>query len=186
MQSYIETNPWEIKISQTRTILPRLNFTKNLLTEILDGISNEKSSLSKHNKQNIVGLETYSESELELIQKEKLVYFTIHTLTQIQRQLDGLTHVDLIPQIIPTLIPTIRGISSMLHDRYPKHSFQLCEVSSILGSILMDSASITEACFDFKQSNLDSSILLDEAKLIVDSKLNKLYPNLDSFTGNNA
>ena len=50
----------------------------------------------------------------------------------------------------------------------------------------MDSASITEAQFDFKQSNLDSSTLLDEAKLIVDSKLNKLYPNLDSFIGKNA
>lgn len=186
MQAFIETNPWEIKISQTRTILPRLNFSKNLLAEILNEISKEKSSLSKHNKKNIIGLEEYSESELELIEKEKLVYFTIHTLSQIQRQLDGTSHVNLIPKIIPTLIPTIRGISSMLHDAYPKHSFQLCEVSSILGSILMDSASITEACFDFKQSNLDSSILLDEAKLIVDSKLNKLYPNLDSLTGKNA
>ena len=186
MQSFIESNQWGIKISQTRTILPRLNFSKDLLSQILAGISKEKHTLSKYNKQNIAGLEQYSESELELIQKEKLVYFTIHTLSQTQRQLDGLIHVDLIPQIIPTLIPTIRGISAMLHDEYPKFSFQLCEVSSILGSILMDSASITEACFDFKQSNLDSSILLDEAKLIVDSKLNKLYPNLDSFTGNIA
>ena len=183
MQAFVETNPWEIKISQTRTILPRLNFSKDLLAEILNEISKEKSSLSKHNKKNIVGLKEYTESELELIEQEKLVYFAIHTLSQIQGQLDGLSHVDLIPQIIPTLIPTIRGISSMLHNAYPKHSFQLCEVSSILGSILMDSASITEACFDFKQSNLDSSMLLDEAKLIVDSKLNKLYPNLDSFAG---
>ena len=186
MQSLVESNQWGIKVSQTRTILPRLDFSKNLLSEILDGIYKEKVSLSKYNRQNIVGLEHYSVSELELIQKEKLVYFTIHALSQTQRQLDGLTHVNLIPQTIPTLIPTIRGVSAMLHDAYPKFSFQLCEVSSILGSILMDSASITEACFDFRQSNLDSSILLDEAKLIVDSKLNKLYPNLDSFSGNIA
>ena len=186
IQSFVESNPWEIKVSQHRTLLPRLNFSKDLLDEILSVLTKEKSELSKHNKEHIVGLEEYTQTELELIEKEKLVYFTIHALSLIQKQLDSLSHVNLIPGTIPSLIPTIRGVSAKLHDDYPKSSFQLCELSSILGSVLMDSASITEAQFDFKQSNLDSSTLLDEAKLIVDSKLNKLYPNLDSFIGKNA
>ena len=186
MQSFVESNPWEIKVSQQRTLLPRLNFSKELLDEILTALTKEKLSLSKHNKKYLVGLDEYTETELELIEKEKLVYFTIHALSQIQKQLDSLSHVSLIPGTIPTLIPTIRGLSAKLHFEYPKCSFQLCELSSILGSVLMDSASITEAQFDFKQSNLDSSTLLDEAKLIVDSKLNKLYPNLDSFIGKTA
>lgn len=186
MQSFVESNPWEIKVSQQRTLLPRLNFSKDLLDKILNALSKEKNSLSKYNKKHLVGLDEYSETELELIEKEKLVYLTIHALSQIQKQLDMLSHVNMIPGIMPTLIPTIRGISAKLHLMYPKYSFELCELSSILGSVLMDSASITEARFDFKQSNLDSSNLLDEAKLIVDSKLNKLYPNLDSFTGKTA
>jgi hypothetical protein len=43
----------------------------------------------------------------------------------------------------------------------------------------MDSATITEAKFDFGESNRESQRILDEAKLIVDSKINKQYPNLD-------
>ena len=186
MMALVESNPWGIKVSQNRTILPRLNFSKRLLEQILQEFTKERNSLVQYNKKYIAGLDEYSQSEIELIQKEKLVYFTIHALSQIQKQLDTLAHVDNIPQIIPMLIPTIRGVSAKLHVIFPQQSFELCELSSVLGSVLMDSASITEAQFDFRQSNQDSSNLLDEAKLIVDSKLNKLYPNLDSFTGSTA
>ena len=68
----------------------------------------------------------------------------------------------------------------------PESSQNLCELSSVLGSVLVDSGTITEARFDFRASNDESNILLDKAKLIVDSKLSKQYPNLDFFKAKNA
>jgi hypothetical protein len=50
-----------------------------------------------------------------------------------------------------------------------------------LGSIALDSATLTTAQFDFSQSNIESSLMLDEVKLMVDSKLSKQYPLLDFF-----
>ena len=50
-----------------------------------------------------------------------------------------------------------------------------------MGSIVLDSATLTTAQFDFSQSNTQSSLLLDEVKLMVDSKISKQYPHLDFF-----
>ena len=62
-------------------------------------------------------------------------------------------------------------------------SQKLSEISVHLGSIILDSATITKAQFDFNQTNLDSTSFLDEVKLMVDSKINKQYPHLDFFKG---
>jgi hypothetical protein len=61
----------------------------------------------------------------------------------------------------------------------PNESGNLVELSGILGSIIMDSGSLVEATFDFKQTNLESKQILTEVNLIVDSKINKQYPNLN-------
>ena len=79
------------------------------------------------------------------------------------------------------MVHMIRTISAQLVDIHPESSQQLSELSVQLGSIVLDSATITKAQFDFSQSNLESSILLDEVKLMVDSKLSKQYPHLDFF-----
>ena len=56
---------------------------------------------------------------------------------------------------------------------------KLSELSVHLGSIILDSAALTKARFDFSKSNHMSTILLDEVKLMADSKLNKQYPLVD-------
>ena len=163
-------------ILQSRAILPRLNFSRRLLDEILDGLAREGAVLSKHNGG---GLDPEIDSELGLIERERLLVFAAAALSRIRGRLGSLSGVDLIPKVIPVLISVIRSVSSCVHGAYPEYGMRLCELSSILGGVLTDSASIAGARFDFKRSNLDSTILLDEAKLIADCKLSKLYPNLD-------
>jgi hypothetical protein len=75
----------------------------------------------------------------------------------------------------------IRTVSAQLFDIIPHCSQKLSEISVHLGSIVLDSAALTTARFDFSQSNSESSTLLNEVKLIVGSKLSKQYPNLDFF-----
>ena len=72
-----------------------------------------------------------------------------------------------------------RIASAKLYRFLPSCSHKLSELSLHLGSIVLDSAILTKASFNFSQSNKESAELLDELNLIVDSKLSKQYPNLD-------
>ena len=74
-----------------------------------------------------------------------------------------------------------RIISAQLFEITPDCSQKLSELSVHLGSIVFDFAALTKARFDFSHSNDKSSILLDEVKLIVESKLSKQYPKVDFF-----
>jgi hypothetical protein len=75
----------------------------------------------------------------------------------------------------------MRTISAQLVDILPQSSKHLSELSVHLGSIILDSATLTTARFDFSHSNIESSLMLDEVKLMIDSKINKQYPLLDFF-----
>ncbi len=61
----------------------------------------------------------------------------------------------------------------------PFSSQKLSELSVHLGSIVLDSAALTKARFDFSTSSHDSAKMIDKVNLIVDSKLSKQYPYLD-------
>jgi hypothetical protein len=50
----------------------------------------------------------------------------------------------------------------------------------------LDSAALTKARFDFSKCNDKSTMLLDEVKLMADSKLNKQYPLVDFFKLSNV
>jgi len=89
--------------------------------------------------------------------------------------------VNSIPRVLPSSIPLIRTISAQLYEILPNCSQKLSELSVHLGSIVLDSAALTTASFDFTQLNKESAILLDKVKLMADSKLSKQYPNLDFF-----
>jgi len=168
------------KILQTQTIMPRLYYSHNLLGKIIEELEITKSRLKKSNR--LLLLEFDSEATCtQPIDSERTVSFSLETLKQIQKRIHSFSRIDEIPKIFPSLVPVIRMISAQLVDILPESSRQLSELSVHLGSIVLDSATLTKAQFDFSQSNLESSLLLDEVKLMVDSKISKQYPQFDFF-----
>ena len=89
--------------------------------------------------------------------------------------------VNSIHEVFPITISLIRTVSAQLFDIIPNCSQKLSELSAHLGIIVLDSAALTKARFDCSPSNEESSSLLNEVKLMVDSKISKQYPNLDFF-----
>jgi len=173
-------------ISQRSTMMPRLEYSIQSLEKILSKLKQKKSQLTKTNRASISITSIPEESDIRQVELEKTFFFAVESLSRIHKRLESLSGIFSIPIILPSTIPVIRTISSQLFEIMPQSSQCLCELSSVLGSVLIDSGTITEAKFDFGASNQESNILLDEAKLIVDSKLNKQYPNLDFFKANNA
>jgi len=170
-------------ILQTQAIVPRLNYSNGLVEQIILVLKNKKNEIKKYNKILLSKTEEDDPEFLKSIEIERKIQFCLEILFNIQKRLNSISKIDNIPKIFPSLVPIIRIISAQLVDILPKSSQQLSELSVHVGSIILDSATITKAQFDFNQSNMDSTLLLDEVKLMVDSKINKQYPHLDFFKG---
>jgi len=173
-------------ILQTQAILPRFNYSCRLVEQVIDSLKNKRSEVKRSNKVLFSRVEDDESECLKAIEIEKKLSFCLEILLNIKKRLDSVSTIDSIPKFLPALVPMVRIISAQLIDILPQPSQQLSEISVHLGSIILDSATITKAQFDFNQTNLDSTSFLDEVKLMVDSKINKQYPHLDFFKGVHA
>jgi len=167
--------------SNSVTIVPRLEYSINLLDEIIEIIKKKRNDLKKSNKFLVVDFDETDNTHLKAIELERTVAFSLETLSQIKKRIGRISDVNSISEILPASIPMIRTISARLFDIVPNCSQKLSELSVHLGSIVLDSATLTKARFDFSKSNEESSTLLNKVKLMVDSKISKQYPNLDFF-----
>lgn len=173
-------------ILQTQAIVPRLNYSCGLVDQVIDLLKNKRLEVKRSNKILFSKVEDDDSACQSAIEIEKKISFCLEILVDIRKRLHSVTKIDNIPKIFPPTVPVIRIISAQLADVLPEQSQILSELSVHLGSIVLDSAAITKAQFDFNQSNLDSTHFLDEVKLMVDSKINKQYPHLDFFKGVHA
>ena len=167
--------------SHSVTLVPRLKYSINLLNEIVAILEKKRDDLKKSNKSLLVNFDETDNTHLHAIELERIIAFSLETLSQIKKRTGRISDVNSIPQVLSATIPMIRTISAKLFDIDPHCSQKLSEISVYLGSIVLDSAALTKARFDFSQSSEEASTLLNEVKLMVDCKLSKQYPNLDFF-----
>jgi hypothetical protein len=168
---------------KTVTIIPRLQYSNRLLDGIVDVLENKRNELQKLNR---FLSDLNDDSIIRTLDLEKTMAFSLEILNHIKKRLDSVSGVNSIPELLPLIIPMVRTVSAQLFSIEPICSQKLCELSVHLGSIVLDSAIIARARFDFSHSNEESLLILDEVKLIVDSKISKRYPNLDFFKSCNA
>ena len=173
-------------ILQTQAILPRLNYSCGLVEQVICSLKNKRLEVKRSNKVLFTKVEDEESECVKAIEVEKKLSFCLEILLNIKKRLDSVSNIDSIPKFLPTLVPMIRIISAQLIEILPQSSQLLSEISVHLGSVILDSATITKAQFDFNQTNLDSTTFLDEVKLMVESKINKQYPHLDFFKGIHA
>ncbi len=168
-------------INQTITLMPRLNYSNELLDELIARLKKERKDIKKLNRSLLIEFNATDKDDSNALELERTIVFSLETLECVKNRLKSISDISSIPEKIPSIIPMLRSVSAKLFDIMPGCSQKLCELSIYLGSVVLDSATLTSAKFDFSQSNHESSSMLDEVKLIVDSKINKQYPNLDFF-----
>ena len=169
------------RISQNVTIVPRLIYSNELLCEIIDILKEKRTEIRKSNQIILSKFDNESSEGQKALDSEKIIAFSIEILSQIQKRTEMISGIVDIPKILPSAVSMIRTISAQLFEITSECSQKLSELSVHLGSIVLDSATLTKARFDFRLTNEESTNLLDEVKLMVDSKINKQYPNLDFF-----
>jgi len=167
-----------VNVSHTVTIVPRLEYSIELLDNIVAVLKKKKTELKKLNR-NFLDLDDNDCTYVKALDFERTLAFSLEILSQIQKKVRCISGINSIPELLHFTIPMIRTISAQLFNLLPTCSQNLSELSVHLGSIIFDSAVLTEARFDFSKSNIESSSVLNEVKLMVDSKISKQYPNLD-------
>ena len=169
-------------ISNSVTLVPRLTYSINLLDDIVGTLQLKRDGVKQFNKFLVTEFDENDEQHVKSINLERTLLYSLEVLLQIQKKTRDISGVNSIPEIFPSSIPLIRTISAQLFDIIPSCSHKLSELSVHLGSVVLDSAALTKASFDFNQSNDESTNILDEVKLMVDSKISKQYPNVDFLT----
>ena len=167
--------------SHSVTLVPRLDYSVNLLENIIGALQEKRIELKNANQYLVVDFDKDDQSHIKNIELEHLVVYSLEILIKIKNQIGSISGINSIPEILPSSIPMIRIISAKLFVVFPTYSQQLSELSVHLGSIVLDSAALTMARFDFSKSNHISAKLLDEVKLMAESKLSKQYPLVDFF-----
>ncbi len=166
-------------ISHSVTLVPRLEYSVNLLDDIIDVLFDKQIQLKKSNQDLINDFDDLDKFQINALKLEHLVVFSLEILLYIKKNMGKISNISSIPEVLPFTIPMIRTVSAQLFDIIPNCSQKLSEISVHLGSIVIDSAALTTARFDFSHSNYESASKLNEVKLMADSKLSKQYPNLD-------
>lgn len=162
------------------TIKPRLEYCVYLVGRILKRMSMEYDGVQKSNGEEYCMMSDFnskSEFKKQVLLEANLACAT-EALVLVKDKLESVSQISDVTQVLP-LISVIRTVNSNIYSVLPDESGNLVELSGILGSIAMDSGSLVEAKFDFRQTNLESQHILAEVNLIVDSKINKQYPNLN-------
>ena len=170
-------------ISGSVSLSPRLEYSANMLDEAVTIIQTDLAKISDANREEIDDLGPDNPRTALLLETEQKVSFSLLVALEVQKKIHNIHSVHSIIEILPSTIPVIRTISAKLFDILPACSAKLSEISVQLGSIVLDSAILTKASFDFCHSSNEWSSLFDEAKLIADSKLCKQYPNVDFLKG---
>ena len=140
-------------ISNSVPLVPRLEYSLNLLNDIIDVIEKKRFDLSNSNQYLINDFDENDESTLDYIKLEQSVAFSLEILFQIKNRTKSISDVTSITKILPSSIHVIRIVSAKVFDILPNCSQKLSELSVHLGSILLDSAALTQAKFDFSNSN---------------------------------
>ena len=163
------------------TLVPRLDYSVNLLNDIIEILQEKRFELKNINQYIVTDFDKDDQSHLKNLKLEHLVVYSLEILLKIKNQIETISGINSIPEILPSSIPMIRTTSAKLFVFFPMYSQKLSELSVHLGSIILDSAALTKARFNFSKSNHMSAMLLDEVKLMTDSKLNKRYPLVDFY-----
>ena len=162
------------------TIKPRLEYSIHVCGMILEKLVSEHSMVSSQN------LQFYSQNDVsdsmefkKKVDTESSLYCAIEAIKTVKNALLSIEQISGIAQNISPLISLIRMVNSNIYHIFPQTRHDLVELSTSLGSIVMDSGCLIEAKFDFKQTNLESKQILAEVNLIAESKMRKQYPNLN-------
>jgi hypothetical protein len=170
------------QIIRASTIKPRLDYATTTVDGILEILVQKRRDSNASNLMLYRRFDGTTESLKAIeggIRHELEISYAIESLRQVRRSLDSIADMGNVPTGLAPMISIVRIVRSRMLSLLPVIDFELGELSLLLSGVIMDAAHLTSSNLDFERANEESRRLLDEAKLIADSKICKQFPNLD-------
>ncbi len=181
-QKWTVNDEMQNQVTRASTLSPRLDYAAQLVDKILEALVQRKfelhtSNLSLYTKKKE---NRYASLEFERqLNIELEIFRAVEVLRQVRSHIDSIFELGNIITILAPTISIVRTIRARLLFLFPETDMVLGELSLVLGGLMIDAGQLTGARLDFQEANHESTRLLDEAKLIADSKISKQFPNLD-------
>lgn len=173
-------------VVRASTIKPRLDYATETVDGILEVLVQKRRDLNESNVSLYRRSDGTAESLKSLereVRRELEISYAVESLRQVRRSLDSIAGMGNVPAGLAPTISIVRIVRSRMLSLLPIIDFELGELSLVLSGVIIDAAHLASACLDFEKANEESRRLLDEAKLIADSKIYKQFPNLDFLQG---
>ncbi len=106
-------------ISHSVTLVPRLEYSINLLDDIIEILKKKRYALKKLKKSLVIDFDETDNTHLKAIELERIMIFSLEILSQIKKRIGRISGVNTIPQVLPAAIPMIRTVSAQLFDIVP-------------------------------------------------------------------
>jgi len=170
------------QVVRASTVKPRLDYATKIVDETLEIFAQKRNECNRYNMQLYRQSDGVAESLRKLqrgVEEELEISYAIESLRQVRRSLDSVVGLGNVSTMMSPTISIVRIIRSRMFTLAPVLDFQLGELSLLISGVIIDAAHLAGSTLDFEAANSQSRRLLDEAKLIADSKISKLFPNLD-------
>lgn len=174
------------QVVRASTIKPRLDYATETVDGILEALVQKRRDLNESNVSIYRRSDGTTESLKALereVRRELEISYAVESLRQVRRSLDSIAGMGNVPAGLAPTISIVRIVRSRMLSLLPAIDFELGELSLVLSGVIIDAAHLASTCLDFEKANEESRRLLDEAKLIADSKIYKQFPNLDFLQG---
>ena len=169
------------QITRAVTIKPRLDYAIMLTDKILGVLTETKldlirnQNLIQQKRDNVFVKSVYGNESSYTFE----IFFTVEALRQVRRRIDSIFGLSNVAHALGPTISMVRTVRSHLFCLFPYIDMELGELSVILGGLIIDAGHLVDAYVNFEKENQTATMLMDEAKLIADSKFSKQFPNLD-------
>ena len=170
------------QITRASTLKPRLDYAAELVDGIMEILNQKKFELNKNNLGLYLKTRENKHGMIEFHRQlnfESEISCAVESLRQVRRCIDSVFGLGNIMLVLAPTISIVRTTRSRLLGNFADTDSQFGELSLVIGGLIIDVGQLTSATLDFDLANCESSRLLDEAKLIADSKIYKQFPNVD-------
>ncbi len=166
----------EQAIRQIQIQISKLDATSIKLKERDSAIFNKVvTAIQRHDMQHAA---VFANELAEVRKMNKMVTSAKLALEQIVLRLNTVQELG---DIVVTLAPAmgvIRNIKSGLVTVLPEAEHEIGEISSLLGSILVDAGQLGSSTINFEAANEDAERILAEASAVAEQKMRERFPDL--------
>ena len=93
--------------SNSVTLVPRLDYSVNLLRGIIEILQEKRIELKNLNEHLVTDFDENEKSHIQSIELEHLVVYSLEILDKIQNQIGSISGINSIPEVLPSSIPCL-------------------------------------------------------------------------------